>query len=1112
MSNPGFSGPSWQERSDISGSPDGSSAYRGTAGGYGRADGAASDSRYGRGGDSGYRHAAGTSNGANGGADNGRNGSGSRYNDATRGAGGRERDVSRYGEPARNGEPGRYGESSGNGESGRTGRQAGAYRAGAANGYRPGGREPDGYEGNGNGNGNAAEGRRSSRYGSNGDPGYGRAGRPGGRSDRYSRRPAGLHSGTGLVDGGPAALPGADGGGYGGPSGPYVPGGSGGPYGPGDPYGPGGPGRRGGGGRGGGPGGGRQGPRGLVDPDRRRAQPPGTFWQRQRRASWWRRWTLKKAALVMGAMALGAVLILIAGFIYVYSTVQLPIKQLSAPLIQSSQVYFSDGKTEVGCFCTTNRTVLTATQLGEGKYLEQAFFAAEDRHFLTEGGISITGTLRALLVDLSGSGYQGASTITEQYVKTYFQQAGGNLTYREKLKEIIDAIKLAKLKDKPWILSHYLNAIYLGRGAYGVEAAAQTYFGKHAWNLDAAQSAMLAAMVQAPSAFDPRHPTQKVPGLSYSLLDRWVYVLGNMAGDTYPDGKPVLTQEQLHKIVTDPHNPSANLKHFPKIVPPSNDEANWSLFRGYIMSAVQNELQNRYGYSLKQIGSAGLHITTTFSLRKMRALYSAVREAKRMMRQDGRAFPMWGRIGGILENPKNGAIEAMYGGPDFTAKHCKKLDCKFNTAMIARTQVGSSFKPYVLAGAVKQGMNVATSKLNGTSPLCVPPDNSAESKMTLSKPKRGACPPLWATVTPDNATRSGPVTVAAATAASSNPAYVDLAHRVGTQYIIDLAKDFGVAVKGPYSSKLQSYLGETGIALGIASLTVEEQATTFATLANRGMYHTPHVIAKIIRNGQPIPIKVEHHRVLTPKQTADVDWALSFDTNSNSGYTGTGTNAVLSPYRPTIGKTGTTDSSQAAWFLGALPSEYSFVVGMFTRDPSNKSQTLAILPSRGGWTGGYGGAWPATIWQLYMTKLLAMSHKPITQLDPLNVTGMSKWIQAKPIPKKPKCRPVWFGPGRGHGKKNRGQPCPSPNPPPSGFPTPNPTPSGFPSPSPSGFPSPSASPSPPSPGAGLAADAGARHLPIRKQAASTPSMTTAATLPQSPSARPAWAVATTGPA
>jgi membrane peptidoglycan carboxypeptidase len=187
--------------------------------------------------------------------------------------------------------------------------------------------------------------------------------------------------------------------------------------------------------------------------------------------------------------------------------------------------------------------------------------------------------------------------------------------------------------------------------------------------------------------------------------------------------------------------------------------------------------------------------------------------------------------------------------------------------------------------------------------------------------------------------------------------------------------------------------------------------------------------------------------VLTPKQADDVDWALSFDTNSGSGYTGTGTNAVLNPYRPTIAKTGTTDSSQAAFFIGALPSQYSFAVGMFTANPNKKSESLAVLPSRGGWTGGYGGAWPATIWQLYMTNLLKMHKMKIATLQPPNTAGMSTWILAKAPPKK-KCNPFGFGGGNqngnghGHHKFRGGQQCtnPSPGPGPSGPPSPNPTP------------------------------------------------------------------------
>jgi membrane peptidoglycan carboxypeptidase len=857
---------------------------------------------------------------------------------------------------------------------------------------------------------------------------------------------------------------------------------------------------------------------------------PGNFLQRQWRASWWRRWTLKKAALVMSGLVLLTVLALIAGFFYVYSSVTLPIHQLSAPLTQSSIVYYADGKTEVGCFCTKNRTVLTSAQLGEDKYLEQAFFAAEDRHFLTEGGISLTGTARAIMVDLTGSGYQGGSTITEQYVKTYFQDAGGNLTYKEKLKEIIDAIKLARAKSKPWILAHYLNAIYLGSGAWGVEAAAQTYFGKDAWQLNYSQSAMLAAMVQEPSAFDPQHPASKVPGLGYSLLDRWASTLVNMARDTYPDGTPVITQQQLRALVPDPNNPQT--KYFPKIDPPSKAEASWGFARGYIMQAVQNELENTYGYSASQIGSAGLHIVTTFSKRKMTALYSAVGGAKKLMRDYGQPLPWYAHVGVVLENPKTGAIEASYGGPNWNIKHCARLYCHYDMAMQARNQVGSSFKPYVLAAAVKAGMNVQTSVLNGYSPLCVPPETQGT---TLSK--RGpasSCPSDgvgWLAVGYDPVVE-GPVSVVKAAALSSNAAFEDLAHRVGTKPIIRLAKSFGVNIGHAYDSKIYPHadgsglrddVGKIGIALGIAPLTVEEQATTFATLADNGVYHTPHVIAKITRNGRNIPIKVTTHTVLTPAQAADVAWALSYDTVYGTGVP----NAVLSPSRPTIAKTGTTDVAQSAFFIGALPEQYSLAVGMFTNSQNNTSggQTLDILKPIGNTGGGYGGAWPATIWRLYMTKLLAMKSLPVAQLNPLQLTGFQKWVQAKKP--KPKCNQGGGpggngGPGGGNGGPGGGngggnghghgaltaavfKPKPKPCPSPSGGPSPPVSPSPSPSISPS--PSPSISPSP-SPSLGFPVSPA--HAPSRKSAPGTPSLTTSAVLERPAISRPGWVPLSTG--
>ncbi len=615
--------------------------------------------------------------------------------------------------------------------------------------------------------------------------------------------------------------------------------------------------------------------------------------------------------------------------------------------------------------------------------------------------------------------------------------------------------------------------------------------------------------------------------MGYSLLGRWVSTLVNMAGDTYPDGAPVITQQQLHALAPDPNNLQADLKNFPKPIPLSSAAASWSGARGYIMWAVERELQQTYHIDLSQIGSLGLHIVTTIDRRKMSALYSAVGEAKKMMRQYGQPLPWYAHIGAILENPKTGAIEASYGGPNYDAKHCKRISCKFDMAMQSRNQVGSSFKPYVLAAAVKKGMNVQTSVLNGYSPLCVPPETQG---MTLSK--RGSAASCvkdgvgWLPVGYDPVVE-GPTTVAKAAALSSNAAFEDLAHRVGTKPIIRMAKSFGVNIGHAYNAKvypngdgsgLRDDVGKIGIALGIAPLTVEEQATFFATLANNGVYHTPHMIAKITRNGKITPIKIDTHRVLTPAQVADVDWALSFDTIYGTGVP----NAVLSPPRPTIAKTGTTDVAQSAFFIGALPEQYAFAVGMFTNSQNNTKggQTLDALPSVGGTGGGFGGAWPATIWRLYMTRLLTMRNLPVAQLNPLQLTGFQKWVQAhKP---KPKCNqgPGNGGPGNGNGGPGNGNggghghgfaPAASPKPGkcPSQSPSPSPSPSGSPSPSVTPSPSPSVTPSPSSSASPPVGPAKPAHAPSRKSAG-TPSLTTSATLPRPAFVPPGSAARTTG--
>jgi membrane peptidoglycan carboxypeptidase len=477
------------------------------------------------------------------------------------------------------------------------------------------------------------------------------------------------------------------------------------------------------------------------------------------------------------------------------------------------------------------------------------------------------------------------------------------------------------------------------------------------------------------------------------------------------------------------------------------------------MQAVQNELENTYGYTPQQIDGDGLKIVTTFNESMMTELYRSVAQVKQMMRDDGQPLPEWAHIGAVLEKPGTGAILAMYAGPGYNARHCEKIKCQFNTALEARNQVGSSFKPYVLATAVHQGMNVQTSELDGYASICTPSDRYP--RMLSVTVSGTACPDTpygwynFQSVGESN----GPVSVVKASALSLNTAYGDLIHRVGTQNVINMAKAFGVNTSNyPAGSSLQAMVGQSGIALGQASLTVEEQATTFATLADNGVYYTPHVIAKLTQGDRVIPLRIQSRQVLTPTQAADVDYALSFDTVYGTAYP----NGVLNPVRPTIAKTGTTNVAQDAFFIGAIP-QYSLAVGMFTTNQNQRpgGQTLNVLPTINGQAGGYGGAWPTTLWRTYMTNEL--NNLPVKPLPTPNFAGFAKWVQAPPPPLKPKhpqqprpspsCQP-------GHHQPywhRCAPPSPSPGPHPSCTPGPQ---GACPSPPPSPSPSPRPSPSP----------------------------------------------------
>jgi membrane peptidoglycan carboxypeptidase len=759
-------------------------------------------------------------------------------------------------------------------------------------------------------------------------------------------------------------------------------------------------GRRGGPGYGGGPGGPR-GPRRTGGPGRR------SFSEWFKSGDWWRRWTLRKVLGLLAAMVIGVPLLGLVAFFIAYNMTPVPTDTSAQATAASSNVYYRNGAL-LGQFSKsgTNRQILTANQIP--KVMDDAIIAAEDRHFYTEGGISVTGILRAAFADLQGGALsQGGSTLTEQFVKNYYSgfasSNNSDKNANDKLKQALVAIKLAHEKSKSWIITQYLNTVYLGENAYGVGAAAQVYFGEQqATQLTASQAAMLAALVNQPGYFQ----TDPHAGAAYTaLVARWQYVLGNMVRDN------ALTQTQETQILK---------QGFPVVSLHFSSSLDGD--KGYLMQMVQQELTSTYGYTQNQLDTDGLKITTTFSQQMQSQLDQSVLASEQQMRADGQGLPWYAHAGAVVENPVNGAIEAVYGGPGYGVKNCTKVFCNLNMAEDPK-QVGSSFKPYVLATAVNQGMNTQSSVLNGFSPIWIPEGTTQQDQLTLSlraKPNQAQINQQAYLPFNEPSENSGALSPTKAAAISSDPAFMDLAHRVGVQNIIDMAKQLGVG-QTPFNqsngndwttlnaqfgtnckSKCPQTSGSVAIALGEGELTAVEQASMIATLVNDGVYNTPHVIGKIVAgSGVQVPLKVQQRQVLSNAAAADADAALAADNIPG----GTAYPIAAWPGYQVIGKTGTTQTAQDAWFVGAIPQQ-AMAVTLFTNNQDSVSsagaETLDVLPTLpgNGPGGGFGGEWPAYIWHNFMTALpniLGTAMQP-QSLPPTDFSTFSIWNQVGFVP------------------------------------------------------------------------------------------------------------------
>ncbi|MCW2864172.1 MAG: glycosyl transferase family 51 [Actinoallomurus sp.] len=590
----------------------------------------------------------------------------------------------------------------------------------------------------------------------------------------------------------------------------------------------------------------------------------------------------RRAAYVLGVL----VLIPVIGFVIVYLMTPIPSSTQPTAKAQQSVFYYNDGKTVIartGSF--DRRPVDLATVPPQ---VRDAVISAENRSFYSDPGVSMKGSARAVWATLTGGSMQGGSTITQQMVRNYYSGLSQQRTAGRKLKEIMIALKVSREKNKDWILQQYLNTIYFGRDAYGIEAAAQAYYNTDVQKLTPAQGAYLAAAIQVPSYAGDL----SVPGAQGYMQARWQYVVNGMA--------------QMGSITPQ----QAATMRFPQ---PSKQKAK-SIFagdKGYMVSQAKAELR-RMGYTDNQINMGGLKVKTTFDKDLMAAARQAVQNTMPS------STPKKVLAGLVSINPDNGEINAFYGGKDY-------IDQQFNNAFDAKVQAGSGFKPYVLAAALIDGESLNT-YVDGSSPQMF----------------------AGTALHNDQNENFGMVNLVTATQDSINTAYVNLGQKVGLGKVVSTAEKAGIP-----AAQLDPHKDAATLPLGVADVSVEQQAAGYATFAAEGTYHAPHVIKSVDdHNGKPRQVTVAGKRAFSPTVAHDATYAMQKVVDA-----GTGVNAGL-PDRNAAGKTGTTSDGKQLWFNGFIP-QLAASVGIFRSD----NKPLAIP----GYTA-YGGDLPARIWRSYMVQ------------------------------------------------------------------------------------------------------------------------------------------------
>jgi len=668
-------------------------------------------------------------------------------------------------------------------------------------------------------------------------------------------------------------------------------------------------------------------------------------------------------------IASSAVFIMLAGvglvgFTWFYDEVQTP-TDFGEP--EATTITYSDGS-QLAKLGVQNRTIVPVDKISP--IVKHAVMAAEDKNFEKHGGIDVKGIMRAAWNNFTGGATQGASTITQQYARHVADLSGIN--YARKIREAVLASKLEQQLGKDTILGYYLNAIYFGRGAHGIEAAAQTYFGKSVLTppgdpkaLTVAEAAVLASVIKQPEpdpvtghkGFDPQ---VNLP----AAKDRWNYTLNNMLEMGW------ITKEERAAAVY----PEETLKEFD---PKKNCVIDCGIDKptGNVINYVRAELE--------QMGLAddwkkgGYRIKTTINKAAQRAAENAARRASKTSPMSKLSDKYMAAL--VAINPTNGEVLAYYGGENGTGTDYAGLNIE-GGKLTGGHPPGSTFKVYTLAAAMREGI-------------------AMDSHWDATKdrdPERREAPISNANRTNLKCPNAGKYcTLSQSTVESYNVPFYWITKEIGADKVLAAARDAGIKTMWPDNgdaidivnnepSKIAPSKFDIEIGFGQYAVTVFDHASGMATLANRGKRYEPHFIASVEKrdpvtgkfvkvNGAQLKVK----QVFEPAQMDDILATLE-KIPPNIGN-------ALAGGRPAAGKTGTWELGDGsrnngdAWMIGATRQIAAAVwVG-------SKRNRVALKEANG--SAMSGGGTPAAIWEQFMEEAHAAMKLPQKRFEPAKNVG-----------------------------------------------------------------------------------------------------------------------------